>query len=72
MKNLFTTGEIIWITSIILFGIWVYIGYKLGIDTMTISVYGSIGMLLFVILVGLAWVFVDWDRVWDWVFRKRY
>jgi hypothetical protein len=69
---MFSTGEKIWIISIILFAIWVYIGYKLGIDTMTISVYGSIGMLLFVILAGMAWVYIDWDKFWRRVFRKNH
>jgi len=35
-----TAGEKIWILSIILFLIWVIIGFKLGVSTKIISVMG--------------------------------
>ena len=53
MNKIFTIGEKIWILSIIIYCIWVLIGFKLQISYELISIYGSIGMLVFVILSNL-------------------
>jgi len=53
MNKLFTIGEKIWIVSIILYCVWVLIGFKLQIPYELISIYGSIGMFVFVILINL-------------------
>jgi len=50
MKKVFSTGEKIWIVSIILYLIWVLIGIKLHISLFNISIFGSIGMIVFVII----------------------
>jgi len=49
----FTPGEKIWILSIILFIMWVIIGSKFEISYFLISILGSIGMIIFVILGNL-------------------
>ena len=52
-KKFFTIGEKIWILSIILFITWVIIGLKFEIPIHTISILGSIGMIIFVFLGNL-------------------
>jgi hypothetical protein len=47
-------GEKVWCISIILFGVWVIIGNSLDIPIKTISVMGSIGMILFVAITLLS------------------
>lgn len=48
-----TSGEKIWIVSIILYLIWAIIGIKLKYSHFNISVIGSIGMILFVVIFNL-------------------
>jgi hypothetical protein len=48
-----TTGEKIWILSVILYLIWIIIGIKLDYSYFNISVIGSIGMILFVVIFNL-------------------
>jgi hypothetical protein len=49
----FTSGEKIWVLSIILYLIWTFIGIKLDYSYFNISVIGSIGMILFVVIFNL-------------------
>lgn len=52
-----TTGEKVWVLSVVLFLIWAIIGNSLGVPVRTVSIYGSIGMVLFVVL-ALSIIFV--------------
>ena len=47
---MFTTGEKIWILSIMLYLIWALIGFHLEIGLEVISIWGSLGMIIFVLL----------------------
>jgi len=58
MKNLLTTGEKIWMSSILLFYVWVAIGLSLEIPNRIISLFGSIGMVLFVAMAVLGIIFL--------------
>ena len=53
------TGEKIWASSIVLFGIWVLIGNSLDIPVKTISAMGSIGMILFVVIAILSVIILN-------------
>jgi len=47
---MFTTGEKIWILSIMLYLIWALIGFHLEIGLEVISIWGSFGMIIFILL----------------------
>ena len=51
--KLFTVGEKIWFLSIILYFVWVIIGAKFEISYSLISLLGSAGMIIFVIICNL-------------------
>lgn len=51
--KIFSIGEKIWIISLILYIVWVLIGIKLEQSPETISIIGSIGMIVFVTLTNL-------------------
>lgn len=55
--KIFTTGEKVWGISIVLFLIWAIAGNSLGIPVRTISIYGFVGMILFV-TITLSIIFV--------------
>jgi hypothetical protein len=49
-RGFLSPGLRVWIIAQILFIVWAILGSEMGIPVRTISVFGSIGMVLFVIL----------------------
>jgi len=60
--KIFTTGEKIWMASLILFIVWVLIGFHMNIPCLNTSLIGSVGMIIFVILANLL-RFFDWKYI---------
>lgn len=62
MKIKFSVGEYIWFMSILLYLIWAVIGLNYKISPEHIAIYGSIGMVVFVLL-GNILRFLKWQNV---------
>lgn len=62
--KIFTTGEKVWAISIVLFLIWAIAGNSFGVPVRTISIYGFVGMFLFVVIT-LFTIFVLRNRKRD-------
>ena len=63
MKIKFGRGEYIWFSSILLYLIWAFIGIYMNIQYLNISLIGSLGMIVFVILSNLIRI-----KIW----QKKY
>jgi|AntAceMinimDraft_18_1070375.scaffolds.fasta_scaffold1040156_1 hypothetical protein len=53
-----TVGEKIWSLSVLLYLVWAFVGLQYGISSESISIFGSVGMISFVIIVNLLRILI--------------
>jgi|AntAceMinimDraft_18_1070375.scaffolds.fasta_scaffold00869_26 hypothetical protein len=58
MKNLLTNGEKIWVVSVLLYILWVFIGLNNNISTQLIPILGSLGMIVFVVIANIIRILI--------------